>query len=71
MPVSIRSGRIAELASEGIPSYALAASMDGDRIWRVYGGAYVDEREAASMAELLAAAGVPGELVERRGTVFE
>ncbi|MFV1986604.1 MAG: SPOR domain-containing protein [Gemmatimonadota bacterium] len=61
--------RIDELASRAIPAYALAAAAESDTVWRVFGGAYVDEREAVPMGELLSAAGEPAELITRRGAV--
>ena len=59
--------RIAELVARGIPAYRLAVSVDGRAIFRVYAGAYEDERAALPMAGMLEAAGEVARLVPRRG----
>ena len=59
--------RIAELAARNIPAYRLAVSVDGRAIFRVYAGAYEDERAALPLAGLLEAAGEVARLVPRRG----
>jgi len=61
--------RIAELADEGLPAYALTAPFGEGTAWRVYAGAYNSEPEAGPMAEMLRAAGEPAELTSRRGIV--
>lgn len=61
--------RVADLEERGIPAYALTAPAPTGDVWRVYGGAYVDAREAAPMSELLTEAGEPADLIERRGVV--
>ncbi|MDH3733992.1 MAG: SPOR domain-containing protein [Gemmatimonadota bacterium] len=60
--------RVAALEGQGIPAYALPAA-GGDGPWRVYGGAYADQREAAPMGDMLTAVGEPAELISRRGSV--
>ena len=59
--------RIAELAARNIPAYRLAVSVDGRAIFRVYAGAYEDERAALALARMLETAGEVAELVPRRG----
>ena len=59
--------RIAELALRGIPAYSLATDVEGRTVFRVYAGAYEDERSALPMAAILAAAGEAATLIPRRG----
>jgi len=59
--------RVRELAALDISAYALWARSDGEEAWRVYGGAFTADREAAPMAEQLLAVGEPAELMPRRG----
>lgn len=61
--------RVAELEGRGVPAYALSAAGEDGTVWRVYGGAYVDERESVPMSELLTEAGEPADLIQRRGVV--
>ncbi len=61
------SSRMAELEDKGIPTYVVAASLDADSVFQVYGGAYETERASLPMAELLAAAGEQASLISRRG----
>jgi len=61
--------RVSRLAGRQIPAYALWATTPADTVWRVYGGAYENERAAQPMVELLQDAGEPANLVERRGAV--
>ena len=61
--------RVAALGAVGIPAYTISASGD-EGPFRVYGGAYTDEREAGPMAEMLTEAGEPAELVDRRGSAI-
>lgn len=60
-------GRIAELASLGVPAYSLETALDGMPVFRVYGGAYESEGAAAPMSEILEAAGETAALIVRRG----
>ena len=62
-------GRVSDLEGRGIPAYALSAPSATGDVWRVYGGAYVDAREAVPMGEMLSEAGEPADLIERRGVV--
>ena len=59
--------RIADLASRGIPAYSLATAAEGRTVFRVYGGAYENERSALPMAAILEAAGEAATLIPRRG----
>ncbi len=59
--------RIAALAARGIPAYALMATSPGGSVWRVYVGAYENERAAAPMAAMLEDLREPARLVDRRG----
>jgi len=61
--------RIDELAANAVPAYALTATGEAGQVWRVYGGAYVDDNESVPMAELLSEAGESAELITRRGTI--
>lgn len=64
---SLAEARVAELAARGIAAYSLAASSEGHAIYRVYAGAYEDERAALAMAAMLEAADETAALVPRRG----
>lgn len=60
--------RIAALAEQGIPAYVVPIAYDpGPDHYRVYGGAYESESEAAVMREMLNEAGVQARLVSRTG----
>jgi len=59
--------RVARLEATGIPSYVLTAPLDDRVVYRVYGGAYENERAALPMAELLGAIGEPASLIARQG----
>jgi hypothetical protein len=60
--------RIDSLFVLQIPSYfAVMPYSDGSRRWHVYGGAYRDSAGAERMGELLAAAGLNGQLTVRAG----
>jgi septal ring-binding cell division protein DamX len=61
--------RVTDLEGRGVPAYALSAAGEDGTVWRVYGGAYVDERESVPMSELLTEAGEPADLIQRRGVV--
>ncbi|MFW5952445.1 MAG: SPOR domain-containing protein, partial [Gemmatimonadota bacterium] len=60
--------RVEMLATRGIPAYIVPVAYDpGSDQYRVYGGAFQSEHEAAVMGELLAEAGAQARLVERTG----
>jgi cell division septation protein DedD len=61
--------RIEELTASAIPAYALTATGEVGQVWRVYGGAYVNDNESVPMAQLLFEAGESVELITRRGTI--
>ena len=65
--LSLAEARVAELAARDIPAYSLALSSGGHAAYRVYAGAYEDERAALAMTAMLEAAGVAATLVPRRG----
>ncbi len=57
-----------ELADQGVPSYVVEIPYSsGPSRYRLYAGAYEYRAEADAMAEILAAAGIQAELVERTG----
>lgn len=61
-------GRQRALAGMGVPSYVVEVPYSaGPSRWRVYGGAYEYRAEADAMAQILAAAGIDAELVQRMG----
>jgi len=66
-------GRILALAAASIPAYSLqVAYADGTTAVRVYGGAFVDEFEAAEMGRMINRADIGGMvLTSRRGIVPE
>lgn len=56
------------LAGMGVPGYVVEVPYtSGPSRWRVYGGAYEYRAEAEAMADILAAAGIDAELVQRTG----
>ena len=59
--------RATELRGRRIPSYVLPAVAGGDTVWQVYAGAFESREAAVRLGEMLAEAGVEGELVTRRG----
>lgn len=60
--------RVDSLTGLGVPVYRLPLRYEGGQLgYRVYGGAYTSETEAAVMRGLLEEAGVEGELVTRTG----
>lgn len=60
--------RVDALATDGIPAYSVPQRYEtGQLEYRVYGGAYVNEAEAAVMEQLLENAGEEVRLVERTG----
>ncbi|RMH16849.1 MAG: hypothetical protein D6701_08265 [Gemmatimonadetes bacterium] len=61
--------RAAQLDGLGVPAYVLQVEYEGARTaYRVYGGAFSDEFQAAAMAALIGEAGLSDiPLIERRG----
>ena len=63
------SARVRELADGSVPAFVLQVDYsEGARAFRVYGGAFSDEFEAAGMGQLLSEHELAGTLLtERRG----
>ncbi len=66
--LELANTRVQDLADLGVPAFALQVAYSaGETAFRVYGGAFADEFEAAGMGQLLSENRLDFPLTERRG----